>query len=152
MKVTANLTHILLVDDRKENLLALQALLEAPGLEIITASSGNEALGLMLEYEFAVVILDVQMPGMDGFEVAELMRKSERTRYLPIIFVTAISKDENYVFKGYETGAVDYLFKPLSPVILKSKVHIFLELDRNKKELEKTKIQIESCLVERPCD
>ena len=139
----ANSTHLLLVDDRKENLLALEALLETPGLEILTASSGNEALGLMLEYDFAVVILDVQMPGMDGFEVAELMRKNKRTRYLPIIFVTAISKDENYVFKGYETGAVDYLFKPLNPVILKSKVNIFLELDRNKKELEKSKIQIE---------
>jgi diguanylate cyclase (GGDEF)-like protein len=139
----SNLTYILLVDDRKENLLALEALLEAPGLEIVTASSGNEALGLMLEHDFAVVILDVQMPGMDGFEVAELMRKSERTRYLPIIFVTAISKGENYVFKGYETGAVDYLFKPLNPVILKSKVNIFLELARKKKEVEKSKIQIE---------
>jgi len=136
-------TDILLVDDKEENLLALQAILEAPGLNIFTALSGNTALGLMLEHDFAVVILDVRMPGMDGFEVAELMRKSEKTKFIPIIFVTAFSKDEGYIFKGYETGAVDYLFKPLDPVILKSKVNIFLELDRNKKELEQSKRKIE---------
>jgi diguanylate cyclase (GGDEF)-like protein len=136
-------TNILLVDDKKENLLALQAILETPGLNIFTALSGNTALGLMLEHDFAVVILDVRMPEMDGFEVAELMRKSEKTKFIPIIFVTAFSKDESYIFKGYETGAVDYLFKPLDPVILKSKVNIFLELDRNKKELEQSKRKIE---------
>jgi diguanylate cyclase (GGDEF)-like protein len=136
-------TNILLVDDKKENLLALQAILETPGLNIFTALSGNTALGLMLEHDFAVVILDVRMPEMDGFEVAELMRKSEKTKFIPIIFVTAFSKDESYIFKGYETGAVDYLFKPLDPVILKSKVNIFLELDKNKKELEQSKRKIE---------
>jgi diguanylate cyclase (GGDEF)-like protein len=136
-------TNILLVDDKKENLLALEAILETPGLNIFTALSGNTALGLMLEHDFAVVILDVRMPEMDGFEVAELMRKSEKTKFIPIIFVTAFSKDENYIFKGYETGAVDYLFKPLDPVILKSKVNIFLELDRNKRELEQSNRKIE---------
>jgi diguanylate cyclase (GGDEF)-like protein len=136
-------TNILLVDDKKENLLALESILETPGLNIFTALSGNIALGLMLEHDFAVVILDVCMPEMDGFEVAELMRKSEKTKFIPIIFVTAFSKDENYIFKGYETGAVDYLHKPLDPVILKSKVNIFLELDRNKKELEQSKKKIE---------
>jgi len=136
-------TNILLVDDKKENLLALEAILETPGLNIFTALSGNMALGLMLEHDFAVVILDVRMPEMDGFEVAELMRKNEKTKFIPIIFVTAFSKDESYIFKGYETGAVDYLFKPLDPVILKSKVNIFLELDRNKKELEQSKRKIE---------
>ena len=136
-------TNILLVDDKKENLLALEAILEIPGLNIFTALSGNSALGLMLEHDFAVVILDVRMPGMDGFEVAELMRKSEKTKFIPIIFVTAFSKDESYIFKGYEIGAVDYLFKPLDPVILRSKVNIFLELDRNKKELEQSKRKIE---------
>jgi diguanylate cyclase (GGDEF)-like protein len=135
--------NILVVDDKKENLLALEAILETPGLNILTATSGNTALGLMLEHDFAAVILDVRMPEMDGFEVAELMRKSEKTKFIPIIFVTAFSKDENYIFKGYETGAVDYLFKPLNPVILKSKVNIFLELDKNKKELEKSKRKIE---------
>jgi diguanylate cyclase (GGDEF)-like protein len=136
-------TNILLVDDKKENLLALESILETPGLNIFTALSGNAALGLMLEHDFAVVILDVRMPEMDGFEVAELMRKSEKTKFIPIIFVTAFSEDENYIFKGYETGAVDYLHKPLDPVILKSKVNIFLELDRNKKELEQSKKKIE---------
>jgi diguanylate cyclase (GGDEF)-like protein len=136
-------TNILLVDDKKENLLALESILEAPGLNIFTALSGNTALGLLLEHDFAVVILDVRMPEMDGFEVAELMRKSEKTKFIPIIFVTAFTTDEAYIFKGYETGAVDYLFKPLDPVILKSKVNIFLELDKNKKELEQSHRKIE---------
>lgn len=139
-----NKIKILLVDDRKENLVTLKAILEAPGLEILTATSGNEALGLMLEHELAVVLLDVQMPDMDGFEVAELMRRKEKTKYIPIIFVTAISKDKQYIFKGYETGAVDYLFKPLDPVVLTSKINTFLELSRNKQELEESKRQIEA--------
>jgi len=128
--------NILLVDDRKANLLALKAILEAPGLDIFTASSGNEALGLMLDHEFAVVLLDVQMPDMDGFEVVELMRKREKTKFVPVIFVTAINKEKKYIFKGYESGAVDYLFKPLDPVILKGKINIFLELHRKNMELE----------------
>ncbi|MCP5048984.1 MAG: response regulator, partial [bacterium] len=99
--------HILLVDDRRENLVALEALLLDGDLEIIKASSGNEALGLMLEYDFALVLMDVQMPGMDGFEAAQLMRKNERTKVIPIIFVSAINKSDSYIFKGYETGAVD---------------------------------------------
>jgi two-component system cell cycle response regulator len=129
--------NILLVDDRKENLIALEALLESPDLRIIKAESGNQALGLMLEFDFALVLLDVQMPEMDGFEVAELMRKKEKTRQIPIIFITAINKEEKYVFKGYETGGVDYLFKPIDPTILKSKVHVFLELHRKKMEMER---------------
>lgn len=137
-------TNILLVDDKKENLLALESILEAPGLNIFTALSGNMALALLLEHDFAVVILDVRMPEMDGFEVAELMRKSETTKFIPIIFMTAFTTDETYIFKGYETGAVDYLFKPLDPVILKSKVNIFLELDKNKKELEQSYKKIET--------
>jgi diguanylate cyclase (GGDEF)-like protein len=135
--------HILLVDDRPENLLALEALLAQPNVEIIKANSGNEALGLMLEYDFAVVLLDVQMPGMDGFEVADLMRTKEKTKLIPIIFVTAISKSDSYIFKAYETGAVDYLFKPLDPVILNGKVNIFLELNRKKREIEASRHRIE---------
>ena len=138
-----NTANILVVDDRKENLFALEALLESPDLNIEKATSGNEALGLMLEKDFALILLDVQMPDMDGFEVAELMKKSEKTKYVPIIFMTAISKEEKYIFQGYETGAVDYLFKPLDPVILKNKVNVFLELHRHKKELEMSKLQIE---------
>jgi two-component system, cell cycle response regulator len=127
--------NILLVDDRKENLIALEALLESPDIRIIKAESGNQALGIMLEFEFALVLLDVQMPEMDGFEVAELMRKKEKTRHIPIIFITAINKEEKYVFKGYEMGGVDYLFKPIEANILKSKVNVFLELHRKKLEL-----------------
>ena len=127
---------ILIVDDRPENLLVLQSLLEDMDCNIIKATSGNEALGLMLGYNFALVLLDVQMPEMDGFETAELMRGSERTRYIPIIFVTAISNEQKCIFKGYEVGAVDYLFKPIEPVILKSKVKVFLKLHEQKKMLE----------------
>ncbi len=131
-------TNILLVDDRPENLLPLEALLQEPDLNIIKATSGNEALSLMLEHNFALVLLDVQMPDMDGFETAELMRSSERTKYVPIIFVTAINKEKKHVFKGYQTGAVDYLFKPLDQDILKSKVKVFLELHKQKLSLEET--------------
>jgi PAS domain S-box-containing protein len=127
--------NILLVDDKPENLVSLEALLENPDHNIIKTTSGNKALSLMLEYDFALVLLDVQMPEMDGFEMAELMRGSEKTKYIPIIFVTAISKEQKHVFKGYESGAVDYLFKPLDPDILKSKVNVFIELHRQKKLL-----------------
>jgi len=140
---TKNMAEILLVDDRKENLTTLEALLANPELDIYTAQSGNQALGLMLEHDFALVLLDVQMPGMDGFEVAELMRAKEKTKHVPIIFVTALSKNDHFVFKGYEVGAVDYLNKPLEPVILKSKVDIFLRLNRRKQELEAAQREIE---------
>lgn len=128
--------NILIVDDRLENLLVLESLLENMDCNIIKATSGNDALGLMLDYEFALVLLDVQMPDMDGFETAELMRMNSKTRFVPIIFVTAISKEQRCLFKGYEVGAVDYLFKPIEPVILQSKVRIFLELYNQKKIVE----------------
>ncbi len=134
----AEKANILIVDDRPENLLALESLLESPSLNIIKANSGNEALGLVLEHDFALILLDVQMPEMDGFETAELMRSSKKTKHIPIIFVTAISKEQQHIFQGYEAGAVDYLFKPLDPHILQSKVNIFLDLHRQKKSLEKT--------------
>ncbi len=119
---------VLLVDDKPENLLALEGLLEDLDLNIVKATSGNEALGLMLEYDFALALLDVQMPGLNGFETAEVMRSSKRTKRIPIIFLTAISKEKGHVFKAYEAGAVDYLFKPLDPEILLSKVKVFLDL------------------------
>lgn len=128
--------HVLIVDDKPENLMVLEVLLEDIDCNVVKANSGNEALGLMLEYDFSLVLLDVQMPEMDGFETAELMRGSERTRYIPIIFVTAISKEKISIFKGYEVGAVDYLFKPIEPLILKSKVKIFMELSIQKRRLE----------------
>ncbi|MBW2609389.1 MAG: response regulator [Deltaproteobacteria bacterium] len=127
---------ILIVDDSPENLVALEKILQDPDRNIMKAESGNKALGLMLNHDFALVILDVQMPGMDGFETAKLMRSNERTKRTPIIFVTAISKEQKHVFKGYQSGAVDYIFKPIDPFILQSKINIFLELYRQRKAYE----------------
>ncbi len=135
--------NLLIVDDRPENLLALEKLLQRPDLNIFKAHSGNEALALILEHDCALVLLDVQMPGMDGFETAELMRGIEKTKCIPIIFVTAISKEQHYVFKGYEAGAVDYLFKPLDPDILQSKVNVFLELHRQKITLQEMNAELQ---------
>ncbi|KPA10788.1 PAS domain S-box [Candidatus Magnetomorum sp. HK-1] len=139
---------ILIVDDRTENLLSLEGLLEDLPVNIIKATSGNQALSLMLEYDFALVLLDVQMPDMSGFEVAELMRSLERTRIVPIIFVTAINKDQDHVFKGYDTGAVDYMFKPLDADIIRNKVCVFVELHKSKKSLELATIENESIIKE----
>lgn len=127
---------ILLVDDRPENLLSLEELLLDQGYELFKAISGNEALRLTLKQDFALVLLDVQMPGMDGFETAELMRANPKTKHIPIIFVTAGMKDLHFQFKGYDAGAVDYLAKPIEPVFLQSKVRIFAELYRQRCELE----------------
>ncbi|MFP5364185.1 MAG: SpoIIE family protein phosphatase [Thermoleophilia bacterium] len=121
-------TAILLVDDHDENLLALEAILEPTGYRLVKARSGEQALKAMLKDEFAAILLDVQMPGLDGFETAELIRTRDRTRSVPIIFVTAISKAPENVFRGYGAGAVDYLFKPVDPVVLRSKVEVFGEL------------------------
>ncbi len=137
---------ILVVDDKPENILAMEAILENPDHIIITALSGNEALGLMLDHDFALVLLDVQMPGMDGFETAELMRSSDKTRHVPIIFVTAISKEMDHIAKGYEKGAVDYLFKPVNPHLLKSKVSIFLELYSQKISIQGTANTLKSTI------
>ncbi|NNG01896.1 MAG: diguanylate cyclase [Desulfobacteraceae bacterium] len=124
--------NLLLVDDKPANLKALETVLRQPELSIFKAESGNRALELVLEQDFALVLLDVQMPGMDGYEVAELMRGNKDTRHIPIIFVTAINEEDTQIFKGYEAGAVDFLFKPLNPNILLGKVNIFLELHRQK--------------------
>ncbi len=131
--------HILLVDDRPENLVALESLLDEPGRNLVKAQSGNEALQLVLEYDFALVLLDVQMPDMDGFETAELMRANSDTARVPIIFVTAINREERHVFRGYESGAVDYITKPIEPAILQSKVRVFCELYEQRKELEESR-------------
>jgi len=143
---------ILIVDDREENLLALEGWLENPDLKIVKATSGNQALGLMLEEEFALVLLDVQMPEMDGFETAELMRFSEKTKNIPIIFVTAISKDRENIFKGYTAGAVDYLPKPIDPDILKAKVDVFLQLYRQKQSLVEMHLCIKTMKPSKPPD
>jgi len=120
--------RILLVDDRPENLLALEAILEPLGHELVRANSGEDALRALLRDDYAVVLIDVQMPGMNGFETVELIKQRDRTKDIPIIFLTAISKDDEYVFRGYEVGAVDYMFKPLHPDILRSKVSVFVDL------------------------
>jgi PAS domain S-box-containing protein len=121
-------TAVLLVDDHDENLVALEAVLEPLGCRLVKARSGEQALKALLSDDFAVILLDVQMPGLDGFETAELVRGRERTRAIPIIFVTAISKEPHHVFRGYGTGAVDYIFKPYDPIVLRSKVEVFVEL------------------------
>ncbi|MGE3624678.1 MAG: response regulator [Bdellovibrionales bacterium] len=127
--------HFLLVDDLEENLLSLEALLRRDGLVLLKARSGTEALELLLKYEVALALLDVQMPGLDGFELAELMRGTERTRPVPIIFLTAGSADRQRRFRGYEAGAVDFLHKPIEPDILRSKAGVFYDLYRQKQEL-----------------
>ena len=122
----------LLVDDLEENLLALSAVLRRDDVDVLTARSGAEALELLLVHDVALALLDVQMPEMDGFELAELMRGSERTRRIPIIFVTAASREPSRAFKGYNAGAVDFLYKPIDPVILESKASVFFELHRQR--------------------
>ena len=134
--------NILVVDDHKENLVALEAIMDDPNRHLVMASSGNEALQLALKHDFSLILLDVQMPEMDGFEVAELLRRNRRTRNIPIIFVTAISKEDKYVFRGYECGAVDYLFKPIDQQILEAKVNVFLELDLQKRKLQQAVVQM----------
>lgn len=136
----------LLVDDVEENLLALEALLEREGLEIHKARTGTAALELVLSHDFALAFIDVHMPQMDGFELAELIRGAERTKRLPIIFVTAGRPDQRRVFAGYETGAVDFLFKPVDPTILKHKADVFFSLARQNKEVERVVAEMKETL------
>jgi signal transduction histidine kinase len=128
------LSKVLIVDDLADNLQALDALIRHERRVIFHAASGEQALALLLEHEFALAILDVQMPGMDGFELAELMRGTERTRHIPIVFTSAAGRELNYAFKGYETGAVDFLYKPLDSDAVRSKVAVFVALDQQRRE------------------
>ncbi len=130
-------TNLLLVDDRRENLIALEAILEPLGQNLVRAESGLEALRHLLTMDFALILLDVQMPQLDGFETAKLIKERERTRAIPIIFLTAISKEPKNVFQGYGAGAVDYIFKPFDPEILRSKVSVFIDLHRKTEELQR---------------
>ncbi|MCQ4322407.1 hybrid sensor histidine kinase/response regulator [Stutzerimonas stutzeri] len=127
--------NLLIVDDLPENLLALAAILKAPGIHVHQAESAEQALELLLQHEFALAILDVQMPGMDGFQLAELMRGTERTKQIPIVFVSAAGRELDYAFKGYESGAVDFMHKPLDTHAVRSKVSIFVDLYRNRKRM-----------------
>ena len=126
---------ILIVDDLEQNLRSLEALLRADNVEILQARSGQEALELLLVHDVALALLDVQMPDMDGFELAELMRGSLRTRDVPLIFVTAGARDQLRVFQGYDAGAVDFLYKPIEPTILRHKTQVFLRLFRQRQQL-----------------
>ncbi|KAE9643388.1 bifunctional diguanylate cyclase/phosphodiesterase [Pseudomonas sp. PB106] len=134
---------LLIVDDYPENLISMRALLQRQDWQVITAASGFEALSLLLEHDVDLVLLDVQMPGMDGFEVARLMRGSQRTRLTPIIFLTANEQSQDAVIKGYASGAVDYLFKPFDPQILKPKVQALLEHQRNRRALQRLSHDLE---------
>ncbi|HEY0158456.1 MAG TPA: response regulator, partial [Thermoanaerobaculia bacterium] len=124
--------NILLVDDQPNNLLALESILGDTGENLVTAQSGSAALRELLHMDFAVILLDVQMPDLDGFETATLIRQRDRSKDTPIIFLTALSRSETNVFRGYELGAVDYIFKPFHPEILRSKVAVFVELFRQR--------------------
>ncbi|MEI9903521.1 MAG: ATP-binding protein [Asticcacaulis sp.] len=126
---------LLIVDDRRENLMATQALLRPLGAAIMTALSGEEALELVLRHDFALVLLDVQMPGMDGFETARLMKTRPSMQNVPIIFVTALSKEDHFATEAAEIGAVDYIFKPINSEILKSKVKVYLDIYRQREEI-----------------
>ncbi len=127
---------LLIVDDLPENLLALDALIKREDRTVYKALSADEALSLLLQHEFALAILDVQMPGMNGFELAELMRGTEKTKNIPIVFVSAAGRELNYAFKGYESGAVDFLHKPLDIHAVKSKVNVFVDLYRQSKAMK----------------
>jgi signal transduction histidine kinase len=136
--------YFLLVDDLAENLLSLEALLRREGLDVLTARSGVEALELLLVHDVALALVDVQMPGMDGFELAELMRGNERTRRVPIIFVTAGTTDNQRRFRGYEAGAVDFIQKPIEADILRSKTNVFFELHRQRQQIAAQRDELEA--------
>ncbi len=154
------ITKVLIVDDLPENLQALDFAIAEEGREIFKAQSGDEALSLMLEHDFALAILDVMMPGMNGFELAELMRATKRTRHIPIVFVSAGGHELNFAFRGYEAGAVDFLYKPLDVTTVKSKVNVFVslhqkrsevrqrvaELEQTQRELRQTQLELERAL------
>jgi PAS domain S-box-containing protein len=134
--------NILLVDDRPNNLFALQGLLQAPDYNLVLARSGEEALARVLRDEFALILLDVAMPGMDGFQVASTIKEREQSRHIPIIFLTASVYEMEHIFRGYTLGAVDYIRKPLDPQAVRSKVAVFVELFRQRKEIERQEARL----------
>ncbi len=140
---------VLIIDDLPENLFVLEEILKQDDREIISASNGNDALKLARLHDFAIILSDVQMPGMDGFELVSLLRMNKRTKHVPVIFLTAISKEEKYVHQGYSEGAVDYIFKPLDPKIVSSKVDTFITLYRQRKQLELQNQQLEELNIQK---
>ncbi len=144
--------QILIVDDKEQNLIALEKVLSESDAVIIRAESGNEALKAALNHDFALAILDVQMPGMDGYELAEHLRNDGKTREMPIIFMSAAYTDDFNVFNGYKAGAIDYIVKPYNPHVLRSKANFFLEFFRQKLELKKHRDHLESLVNERTAE
>src|SRR5215470_4890379 len=136
--------NILLVDDRRENLLALEGILRGLDQNLVQATSGAQALKYLLRNEVAVILLDVEMPDMDGFQTATLIREREKTRHTPIIFLTAISKSDVHVTQGYSLGGVDYIFKPFAPDVLKSKVAAFVEMFKQREEVRRQSALLKS--------
>src|SRR3954469_19327205 len=128
--------RVLLVDDDERNLLAVATVLEDLG-EVVLARSGEEALRHLLKGEFAVILLDVYMPGMDGYETAQIIRNRDQTKGIPIVFLSAVNKEAEHLLRGYSMGAVDYVFKPVDPIILRSKVAVFVDLFEKSKEIER---------------
>ncbi len=141
---------ILLVDDREENLIALEAILSSLDQELVRARSGEEALKALLTDEYAVILLDVVMPGMDGFETARDIKRRKKTRDIPIIFLTAINSDPDYAFRGYAAGAVDFISKPFDPWVLRAKVSVFVDLYNKNRQLERQAVLIreQAALIE----
>lgn len=141
---------ILLVDDRPENLLALEAILSSLDQTLVRAHSGEEALKALLTDDFAAILLDVQMPGMDGYETAAHIKRRERTRDVPILFLTAIDKEPQHAFRGYAAGAVDYLSKPFDPWVLRAKVSVFVELHQKNRRLQEQAELLRRALADGP--
>jgi CheY-like chemotaxis protein len=135
MPNTARTARVLLVDDRKDNLLALEAILQGLPVQPVGAHSGEEALKHLLVEDFALILLDAQMPDMDGFETARHIKRRERTRHVPIIFLTAADRDSHLAMRGYAVGAVDYLTKPFDPWVLRAKVSVFVDLYTKSEQL-----------------
>nr|MBA3706442.1 response regulator [Bacteroidota bacterium] len=138
---------ILIVDDKEHNLIAMETLLSSLDQYIVRASSGKEALKQILRHDFAMILLDVMMSDMDGFETAELIRQREKSQYIPIIFVTAIARDQQYAFKGYTSGAVDYIHKPIVAPILLAKVKVFADLHRANQELKQQQLELQKANI-----
>src|SRR5687768_6698971 len=141
----AERARVLVVDDDERNLLAIRTVLEDIG-EIVTASSGEEALRHLLKGEFAVILLDVYMPGLDGYETARIVRSREQTKRIPIVFLSAVNKETEHLLRGYEMGAVDYVFKPVEAMVLRSKVAVFVDLFAKTKEIERKARQEQALL------
>ena len=133
---SAGRPKVLAVDDRRENLVALQAILEGLAVEVVAVGGGEDALKKLLVDDYAVILLDAHMPGMDGFETAEHIKRRERTRHVPILFLTAVDYDPHLAFRGYQAGAVDYISKPFDPWVLRAKVSVFVELWAKTEQLQ----------------